>query len=154
VEAAGHRGVEIAARVVGLISGTPTAPGSYAFTVAVSDSASPTAQAVATYQNVVIAQLPPPVINAVNLAPIATLGSPYVAFAFGAVGRHVQTSWKEVGTPMPPAGSFPIMSMKRQSKITLAGVFCRRLTKHMDKLPSAVEQAWAEVENWPVTIVN
>ena len=26
--------------------------------------------------------------------------------------------------------------------------------KHMDKLPSAVQQAWQQVQNWPVTSVN
>ena len=109
----------------GLISGTPTTAGSYAVTVTVSDSASPAAQAMATYQNVVIAPPPPPVINAVNLLPIGTLGSPYIGFAFGAVARQVQTIWKEAGTlpagmslssagvlsgtPTPPAGSFPII---------------------------------------------
>jgi hypothetical protein len=108
----------------GLISGTPTAPGSYTVTVAVSDSTSPAAQATATYQNVVIAPPPPPVINPVNLLPIATLESPYVGFTFGAVGRFVQTTWTETGslptgmalssagilsgTPTPPAGLFPI----------------------------------------------
>ena len=25
---------------------------------------------------------------------------------------------------------------------------------HMDKLPSAVQQAWEQVQNWPVTLVN
>src|ERR1700726_4165907 len=98
--------------------------GRFRVTVAVSDSASPAGQVTATYQNVVIAPPPPPVINSVNLLPIATLGSPYVGFTFGAVGRSLQTTWTETGalptgmalssagilsgTPTPAAGLFPI----------------------------------------------
>jgi hypothetical protein len=80
----------------GMIAGTPATPGTSNITVTVSDSASPATQASAPYK-IVIAPPPPPVINAVALLPIGTLGSPYVGFTFTATSKAPSLTWNNTG---------------------------------------------------------
>ena len=112
----------------GVISGTPTTPGTYTVNLNLSDTAAPPDQLPVSYQ-ITIAAPPPPAINATPLPAIATLNSPYVGFTFMATGT-APLSWSESG-PLPTgmslsptgvltgtptlAGAFPISLMAQDS---------------------------------------
>ena len=82
----------------GIASGTPSTPGTYNVTVAVTDSAQ--AQANATYA--ITINIPsPPVINSMPTPAIGTLNAPY-SFTFSASGGLPPLTWGETGAL--PAG--------------------------------------------------
>jgi hypothetical protein len=105
----------------GLLSGTPTSVGSFAFTVTVTDSNVTPAKAT-TEAMVQIENPPPPTINIRSL-PTGTVGAVYPALSFTAYGGLAPLVWSATGT-LPDlavnldgllsgtptsAGQFPIM---------------------------------------------
>jgi hypothetical protein len=87
----------VALSSAGMVSGKPALAGTYDVVVVVSDSASPVAQASASY-SLPVRNPPPPAIHAVP--PAAGVNLPY-DFAFTATGGLAPLSWSESGAPPP-----------------------------------------------------
>jgi hypothetical protein len=83
----------------GLISGVPTAPGSYGIIVTVTDSSQPTLQQTASY-TIAITPPPPPQIHV--LTPLAAAVNVPFSFVFSATGGQAPLAWSETGAL--PAG--------------------------------------------------
>ena len=99
----------LALSAAGVISGTPTAPGTFSFTVRVVDSASPSNTQTATFT--LTARIPPPPALAVTTAslPAATVSVAYSA-TLAASGGSTPYTWSivsgvlPVGLSLSPAG--------------------------------------------------
>lgn len=79
----------------GIISGTPTTPGTYNVTVTVGDAAQSGDNGSANY-TIVVAVPPPPVVNATPAPSIGTLNSPYSSTFTASEGLPPLT-WSETG---------------------------------------------------------
>jgi Putative Ig domain/Galactose oxidase, central domain len=110
----------------GFLVGTPSAAGSFAFTVTATDAA-PSPQSASAAVTVVISNPAPPVVSQTPPPPVGVNGSVYPGFGFTATGGYLPLAWKiKVGT-LPHglalgvdgtlsgtpagAGSFPITVM-------------------------------------------
>src|SRR6516225_6171836 len=82
------------------ISGTPSATGSFAVIVTLTDSASPVAQQAANY-TIKITALVPPSISTSPAPPAGAVNVPYPGFTFNATGGAPPLAWSETGS-LPP----------------------------------------------------
>jgi hypothetical protein len=91
---------------VWVIDGTPTASGTYTFSVAVTDLETPPVTVSATY-TIKISDPAIPIIETTPPPVVGTLNSPY-AFTFTAIGGFPPLTWSETGA-LPP-GILPLSS--------------------------------------------
>jgi len=85
----------------GTVSGTPTAVGSFSFSVTATDSAQPPTSSAPLSTLILIAPPPPLVLNPTPAPPPGTVGTPYGPFNFSATGGYLPLHWS-VAPGVPP----------------------------------------------------
>jgi Galactose oxidase, central domain len=85
----------------GSLSGTPTSAGTFPFTVTATDSAQ-SPQSSSRPVSIVVNVPGKLVVDATNVPPAGTNGSPYPGFGFTATGGYLPLIWKVTASSVPP----------------------------------------------------
>ena len=86
----------------GAVSGTPTQAGTFAFSVAATDSAQTPASSPPLATQIVISTPPPLTLSASPAPPAGVVGTPYGPFSFSATGGYLPLKWGITAGSLPP----------------------------------------------------